>query len=128
MILNGFGLFKDGQLVQWWPQIPDRIDIPEALRVIFAARDGWSDGEYSVQAHSKTVDDPPPVRRMVSKATILSRLTDEQLSAILAAMTQRQRERWRMPGYPAVYADDPEVLAVLQAFNLDADVILAPEG
>jgi hypothetical protein len=68
----------------------------------------------------------PPPRRLVPKSLIISRLTDAQLDAALGAMTNRQKERWRASDHPAVYADDPEVIALLLAVGADPDVVLAP--
>jgi hypothetical protein len=42
-------------------------------------------------------------------------------------MTTRQKERWRAPDRPAIYADDPEANALLDAIGADGNVILAPE-
>lgn len=67
-----------------------------------------------------------PPRSLVSKSVILARLTDQQLDAALAAMTNRQRERWRSPDHPAIYADDPEAVALLKAIGADPATILAP--
>lgn len=68
----------------------------------------------------------PPYHR-VRKSTIISRLTDEQLSEAISLMTVRQQERWRAPDQPAVNADDPETIAILQAVGADDSVVLAPE-
>jgi hypothetical protein len=67
-----------------------------------------------------------PVRRLVRKSVIIGRLTDDQLEAALRLMTVRQKERWRAPDKPSVYADDEETLAVLQAIGADPEVVLAP--
>ena len=65
-------------------------------------------------------------RRLVAKSLIVSRLTDPQLDRALAAMTTRQRERWRSPDHPEVNADDPDVLAILRAIGADLAIVLAP--
>jgi hypothetical protein len=65
-------------------------------------------------------------RRKISKSVIIDRLTDEQLAAAITGMTIRQQERWRAPDLPEVYADDPEILAVLHAIGADPEVVLAP--
>ncbi len=67
----------------------------------------------------------PPYHR-VAKSTIISRLTDDQLTKAISIMTVRQQERWRAPDQPAVNADDPETLAIVQAIGADPAVILAP--
>jgi hypothetical protein len=68
---------------------------------------------------------PPVLPAQIEKATILSRLTDEQLEQAISLMTVRQQERWRMPGYPMINVDDPELLAMLQAVGADPEVVLA---
>ena len=68
---------------------------------------------------------PSVERRLVPKSLIISRVTDSQLEDVLALMTVRQMERWRAPDQPCVYADDPEVLALLNAIGADTDVVLA---
>lgn len=67
----------------------------------------------------------PPQRRLIDKALILERLTDAQLDAAVSLMTNRQKERWRMPGHPSLYADDSELLGLLAAINADPAVVLA---
>ncbi len=73
-----------------------------------------------------TYEDAPVERRLVEKTLILDRITDAQLDAALAAMTPRQKERWRAPGHPEVYADDPETVALLIAIGADPEIVLAP--
>ena len=70
-------------------------------------------------------DVPPTPRRLVPKSVILSRLTDKQLDAALALLSTRQQERWRVPDKPAVYFDDPEMLAVLGAIGADPKIVMA---
>lgn len=66
-------------------------------------------------------------RRMVAKWLIVSRLTDQQLADAFALMSLRQAERWRAAAFPDIYADDPEMLAVLAAIGADAETVLAPQ-
>ena len=73
----------------------------------------------------ETADTPEPEPRLVTKSVIINRLTDAQIIAALALMTPKQQERWRAPDKPAVYADDPEMLVILQAIGADPAVILA---
>jgi len=69
-----------------------------------------------------------PVERVqVPKSVVLSRLSDDQLEAAIGGMTIRQQERWRAPDSPFVYADDGEVIAIIQAVGADPSVVLAPE-
>jgi hypothetical protein len=63
--------------------------------------------------------------RMLPKSVILSRLTDAQLDAIMAAMTVRQKERWRSPDRPRIATDDAELLAMLAGVGADPAVVLA---
>lgn len=71
---------------------------------------------------------PPPPRRMVPKSTIVTRLnTAGKLSAASSALNADlyTRERWYAPDKPALYFDDPEALALLQAIGADPAVIMA---
>lgn len=68
----------------------------------------------------------PTPTRQVEKAVIMSRITDDQLKQAMELMTLRQQERWRMPGYPKLNVDDPELLALLTAIGADPDTVLAP--
>lgn len=127
MIVNGFALerISTGEEIEWWGTIPSRVFIPGEKITVDAAAAGWSFGDYRIVNKEKTFPDPEPVRRMVDKSTIIERLTDEELDAALALMTTRQKERWRMPGHPSVYADDKEVIGLLNAIGVDPDKILA---
>lgn len=90
---------------------------------------GWLDlanDDELAQFGIKVVEvDAPPSRRMIEKSVVMERLTDEQLETALSLMTSRQKERWRMPGHPQIYVDDPELLALLSAIGADADKVLA---
>ncbi|MGZ6387881.1 MAG: hypothetical protein ACXWQZ_01310 [Ktedonobacterales bacterium] len=68
----------------------------------------------------------PPDRRLVPKSLVLSRLTDDQLDKALSLMTNRQKERWRAPDKPDVFADDPETVGLVKAIGADPNVVLAP--
>ena len=67
----------------------------------------------------------PPYHR-VRKSTIIYRLTDDQLTAALGAMSVRQRERWYAPDQGYINADDPESNQLLEAIGADPSVVLAP--
>lgn len=127
MIKAGFALEKisTGEDVSWWESLPSRIDIPGERIVLFAALPGWRDGDYRIVARDKEFPDPPPVRRMIEKASVLERLTDAQLDQAMSLMTNRQKERWRMPGKPSIYVDDPELVGMINAIGADPDVVLA---
>lgn len=90
----------------------------------------YSEGDlkrFGIAFEDQPDPEPEAPRRMIAKALILERLTDEQLSSALSLMTVRQKERWRMPGKPLIYADDAELLALLTAIGADHAVVLADE-
>jgi len=70
----------------------------------------------------------PVERRLVAKSVIIARLQAAgKLAAASAAINADLyvRERWYAPDRPAIYADDPEALALLTAIGADRRVILA---
>jgi len=70
----------------------------------------------------------PSARRLVPKSLIIARLQEAgKLAAASAAINVDLyvRERWYAPDRPAIYADDPEALALLTAIGADPKVILA---
>lgn len=81
------------------------------------------DGEKVVV--TRTYELLPVAPRMIEKSLVLQRLTDDQLMATLSLMTARQKERWRMPGYPTISVEDPELLALLVAVGADPAIVLA---
>lgn len=85
--------------------------------------------EYQAWRERGGTPDPAPVsRRAVAKSLIVERLNAAgKLAAARAALDADlyARERWYAPDKPAIYADDPEALALLQAIGADPDVILA---
>ncbi len=107
---------------------------PQDVAVSVGRRDDRSTWRVSAipDEHRKTAEavlasfEPPVERRLVPKSLVIARLTDAQLEAALALMTPRQRERWRASDKPAVFADDPETVALLAAIGADAETILAP--
>jgi len=126
MIVSGFALISpDQQEIAWWEHIPGRINIPEIGAVIFAAEAGWSQYGYEIVSADREFADPAPVRRLIPKWKVLERITDEQLEQAMSLMTLRQAERWRMPGSPDVYVDDPDLVMLLNAIGADVDVVLA---
>jgi hypothetical protein len=112
MIKSGFALEKisTGAELAWWVHVPPTLAVPGELITVDAASAGWEFGDYRIVAKDKEFEDPPPVRRMIEKATVLERLTDAQLDQAMSLMTIRQKERWRMPGKPSIYVDDPELV------------------
>ena len=102
------------------------IDTVEAAHVVISKVDTpkeWSE-MLAWGMPADFVPDQEP-RRLVPKSLIISRLTDAQLDTALALMTTRQKERWRSPDHPAVYADDPETVGLLNAIGADPTVVLA---
>jgi hypothetical protein len=127
MIKQGFALERvsTGKEFAWWETIPPTVRVPGASITVDAATAGWKFEDYRIVAKDKEFPDPPPQRRMIEKAVIVSRLTDAQLEAAISLMTIRQQERWRMPGYPSVYVDDAEVIGLIRAVGADPEKVLA---
>lgn len=70
-----------------------------------------------------------PERRLVRKSLIVQRLHEAKLlTAAQAALNADPyaRERWYAADRPAIYADDPEAVALLIAIGADPQAILAP--
>lgn len=71
----------------------------------------------------------PQQRATIPKSIIIERLhAAGKLAAAKAALDSNLllRERWYAPDRPAVNADDPDTIALLQAIGADPKVILAP--
>lgn len=127
MTKDGYALerISTGGELAWWVTIPARVRVPGEKITVDGAGAGWSFDDYRIVAKQKEFPDPEPERRMVLKSDIIARLTDEQLDAAIGMMTTRQQERWRMPGHPSVFADDPEVVGLVKAIGADPAVVLA---
>jgi hypothetical protein len=98
---------------------------PEITAQFHAAPDGIAEG-WTFDGTTFAAPAPPaPPRRAVLKSVILSRLTDAQLAAAIAAMSQRQQEQWRSPDQPTVFADDQVVIGLVKAIGADPNVVLA---
>ena len=89
-------------------------------------RDEATDAERAAAQAAMDAWSEPAERRKVLKSVIIARLTDQQLEAALAAMTTRQKERWRAPAHPSIYADDPEAVELVRAVGADPAAVLAP--
>lgn len=128
MIKSGFALEKisTGVELAWWEQVPSTVRVPGELITVDAASAGWEFEDYRIVARDKEFEDPPPVRRKILKSLVLERLTDAQIDQAISIMTNRQRERWRMPGHPDVDVEDAELLGMLQAVGADPAAVLAP--
>ena len=113
---SGFEMVSDGATVH----------VPDDMRNM--DRQAIADWEAAGNTIAPYVA-PPPERRRVAKSLIVERLN---AAGLLAAAKQAlsadlyAQERWYAPGQPAVYADDPETLALLNAIGADAATILAP--
>lgn len=87
---------------------------PEQRAAAQAAMDGWTE---------------PVERRKVLKSTVVARLIGAgKIDAAFAALQANKGAfaRWFSPDHPAVYADDPDALALLAAIQADPAVIMAP--
>ena len=123
----------DGQVLTPGVSFASRVALEEES-IEVSHPPNWADvcGPGNFVLYGVTVTDIPDLeppsspRRMIEKATIVSRLTDEQLGQALGLMSNRQKERWRTPGYPSVFADDPEILTILAAIEANPEIILAP--
>ncbi|MDN4982251.1 hypothetical protein QY049_03295 [Bradyrhizobium sp. WYCCWR 13022] len=105
------------------------VAVDDAGFVAWSAVDGNSVSQLATQADLVEFlrgANVPPYHR-IRKSTLISRLTDAQLTQAISMLTVRQQERWRAPDQPAVNADDPETLAVVQAVGADPAVVMAPE-
>ena len=68
-------------------------------------------------------------RRLVTKSLITSRLIEAgKIEAARAALEADASAyaRWWAPDKPAIYADDPEAIALLQSIAADPAAILTP--
>jgi hypothetical protein len=75
------------------------------------------------------IDSEPPPRRLVVKSLVISRLIEVgKIEAARAALEANASAyaRWWAPDKPAIYADDPEAIALLQSIGADPAAILAP--
>jgi hypothetical protein len=130
----------------WRLELPGNITVSpvvigwegEGCRIADVVRFTPPDGQVVIGAPSYTIagdvvietyatTNAEPVRRLVPKSVILSRLTDAQLDAALAMLTTRQKERWRAADKPAVYFDDAETVGLINAIGADPAVVMAPE-
>lgn len=64
-------------------------------------------------------------RPRISKALVRDRLTEAQRIQALGLMSADQRARWYDDTYPTVFADDPELLQMMQTMGLNPAVFLA---
>jgi hypothetical protein len=75
---------------------------------------------------------PPVVRTLVRKSTVIRRCHEAGvLAAVMAILDHPSnayaKARWWAPDWPEVFADDPEMVAMLTAVGADVAVITAPE-
>jgi len=93
------------------------IEVPDAPA---DASQIWSNGAWSELA---------PARQMIAKSTVQARIIAAgKMDAAYAALTGNSAyfARWFAPDHPAVYSDDPDAVALVQALGLDPATILAP--
>jgi hypothetical protein len=85
--------------------------------------------EQQIADALSAIDSAPLSRRLVAKSLVISRLIEagkiEAARAALEANTSAYA-RWWAPDRPAIYADDPEAIALLQSIGADPAAILAP--
>jgi hypothetical protein len=70
-----------------------------------------------------------PERRLVPKSLVISRLIEAgKIAAARAALEANDSAyaRWWAPDRPAIYADDPEAIALLTGIGADCAAILSP--
>jgi hypothetical protein len=75
----------------------------------------------------------PPPRTLIRKSTVIRRCHEAGvLAAVMAILDHPSnayaKARWWAPDWPEVFADDPEMVAMLTAVGADVAVITAPEG
>lgn len=116
---EGFG-FRIAQVIPADPPPEGKVAVARTVELI--------DG---VPAELLTLEDAPPEpRRMVAKSLVTQRVIDagkiDQAMAMLQ-MDWAKFARWVAPDQPAVYFDDPDAIAMIEALELDPEVIMAPE-
>jgi hypothetical protein len=84
---------------------------------------GWTyeDGEFSPA-------EVEPERKLIPKSVIVQRLIDAgKIEAADTALESDKaaKARWNAADHPAIWSDDPEALALLQAIGADPAVIMA---
>lgn len=97
--------------------------VPDGKRIVGSVR-YVEDGDTVRDDYD--VEDIPPQRLRIPKSVLIERLTDEQLAEAMSLMSLRQQEMWRAPDRPWVYADDPDLLLIINAIGADAATVLAP--
>lgn len=125
-------------------QVRDGIVVNRALFGAETLPDNWPDRNHwirsdeaqigwLVEGDSLVAPPPPepqePLRRMVQKSVIVTRLQEAgllQAASDALAGDLYARERWYAADKSAIYADDPEAVALLEAIGADPEVILAP--
>jgi len=142
-------------IVSVFPETVGRIDLP-GVGQLSPPQDGWEGDGYRIAAIEPSVtpagkqrvspgvegvelvnglptwiltDLPPEPRRQVPKAIVEQRLIEAGLmDAAFAALSSSGVlfARWYSRISDAVFFDDPDALALLNAIGADADEIMAP--
>lgn len=115
------GVWSASDLDQHGLVVAEPFVVPEGEIVALRGAESFEYRDGKVWQVRETV---PMPRRMVRKSTIIARLTDQQLEDAMSILTLRQAERWRAPDQPAVYFDDPDMIAVLSAVGADVDEVM----
>lgn len=116
------GIWDDGDLAVHGLVAAEPFVAPEGKVAVGAER--FEDGGTRQVFDVEDAPEPGPVRRLLPKWLVVARLTDPQLEAALGAMTVRQQERWRAAAFPDIWADDPEMLAILALVGADPETVL----
>lgn len=147
-----------GEIVRVYPSVPPEVDLPGMGQVspavvgwasdppryalleveeaaIAEGKRRVGDFAYAIDGdlvrESCTVEDIPVERRKVPKSVVTARLiaADKMAAAMQVLMADPDSfARWIAADQPAVYADDPAALALLEAIEADATAIMAPES
>lgn len=115
------GVWTSSDLDQHGLVVAEPFVAPEGEMVLMRGAENFEERDGEVWQIRETM---PVPRRMVRKSTIIARLTDQQLEDAMSILSLRQAERWRAPDQPAVYFDDPDMVAVLTAIGADVGVVM----
>lgn len=115
------GVWSEADLAPYGVSLAVPFEVPEGQMLKPLGAETFEEIDGIPHQVLETMDPP---RRMVRKSVVLSRLTDQQIEAAIGLLTASQAERWRASDRPAVYFDDPETVAILQAVGADPEVVM----
>lgn len=115
------GVWSSSDLEQYGLVVAEPFIVPEGEIAALRGEESFEERDGKVWQVRETM---PMPRRMVRKSTIIARLTDQQLEDAMSILSLRQAERWRAPDQPAIYFDDPDMVAVLTAIGADVGVVM----